>query len=127
MNVITILFCWPHTVALTVSRLLQAICFLLMHTTSLDKEDKTSLKLSLCRCSIAIGCVHAKMSSGCCLCIYRLVKLSSPNLNYFIIIGAVLMYISIFFYILPVTNTDVVLASCIVRLSVNFFRYAWHC
>ena len=46
----------------------------------------------------------------------RLVKLSSPNLNYFIIIGAVLMYISIFFYILPIIDTDVVFASCIVSI-----------
>ena len=49
--------------------------------------------------------------------VYRLVKLSSPNLNYFIIIGAVLMYVSIFFYILPVTDKDVVLASCIVSIN----------
>ena len=41
-------------------------------------------------------------------------KLSSPNLNYFIITGAVLMYCSIYFYLLPTVHKDVVLASCIV-------------
>ena len=49
----------------------------------------------------------------------RLVKLSSPNLNYFIIIGAVLMYSSIYFYLLPVVNKNVLLASCIVSIIVR--------
>ena len=44
----------------------------------------------------------------------RAVKLSSPNLNYFIIAGAVLMYISIFISLLPFTDEDKVLGQCIV-------------
>ena len=47
---------------------------------------------------------------------YRVVKLSSPKLNYLIIIGAVLMYCSIYFYLLPIVHMDVVLASCIVSI-----------
>ena len=43
-------------------------------------------------------------------------KLSSPNLNYLIIVGAMLMYSSIYFYFLPVVNKDVLLASCIVSM-----------
>ena len=46
---------------------------------------------------------------------HRTVKLSSPTLNYFIIGGAILMYVSIFFYLLPTKNEDVVKARCVVR------------
>ena len=41
-------------------------------------------------------------------------KLSSPKLNYFIIAGAMLMYMSVYFYLLPVEDTVVVQARCIV-------------
>ena len=46
----------------------------------------------------------------------RLVKLTSPSLNYFIILGAVLMYASMIFAILPSVKEQVVQARCIVRL-----------
>ena len=49
--------------------------------------------------------------------INRVVKLSSPNLNYFIIVGAMLMYSSIYFYLLPVANKNALLASCIVSIT----------
>ena len=45
---------------------------------------------------------------------HRIVKISSPSLNYFIILGALLMYISIYFYLFPSLDTDIVLAGCIV-------------
>lgn len=44
----------------------------------------------------------------------RTVRLSSPNLNYFIIAGAILMYISIGFYLLPTRSEVVVHARCVV-------------
>ena len=47
---------------------------------------------------------------------HRLIKISSPKLNYFIIAGAMLMYASIYFYLLPVTRIAVVQARCIVSL-----------
>ena len=48
-------------------------------------------------------------------CLYRTVRLSSPTLNYFIIAGAILMYASIFFYLLPTEDMTVVKARCVVR------------
>ena len=45
---------------------------------------------------------------------YRLIKLSSPKLNYIITVGAVLMYTAIYFYFLPVINKNAVKARCIV-------------
>lgn len=45
---------------------------------------------------------------------YKVVKLSSPKLNYFIIAGAMLMYISIIFYLLSNTDESITLARCIV-------------
>ena len=47
--------------------------------------------------------------------LFRTVRLSSPTLNYFIIVGAVLMYTSIFFYLLPTEDEAVVKARCVVR------------
>ena len=45
---------------------------------------------------------------------YRTVRLSSPNLNYFIVVGAILMYVSIGFYLLPTKSNTVVHARCVV-------------
>ena len=36
--------------------------------------------------------------------IYRVVKLSSPNLNYLIIAGAALLYVSVFLYVFSAQN-----------------------
>lgn len=46
----------------------------------------------------------------------RLVKITSPNLNYIIILGAVLMYSSIYFSVLLSVNPEVVQARCIVSV-----------
>ena len=48
---------------------------------------------------------------------YRVVKLTSPNINYFVIIGAYLLYSSIFFRVLPSTNLAANSARCIVSKS----------
>ena len=48
----------------------------------------------------------------------RIVKLTSPKLNYIIIAGAVLMYISTYFYLLPSTIEAVVQARCIVSACI---------
>ena len=45
---------------------------------------------------------------------FRIVRLTSPNLNYLIIIGCLFIYISVYWYLIPSTNTDVVLTSCCV-------------
>ena len=51
----------------------------------------------------------------------RIVKISSPSLNYFIILGASIMYSSIYFFLLPSLNHVVVLTGCLV--STNMTRY----
>lgn len=45
----------------------------------------------------------------------KTVRLSSPNLNYFIIAGTILMYISIGFYLLPTRSEVVVHARCVLQ------------
>ena len=47
---------------------------------------------------------------------HRIVKLSSPSLNYFIILGAFLMYSSIYFFLVPSLNPVIVLTGCLVRI-----------
>ena len=42
----------------------------------------------------------------------RLIRLSSYNLNYFIGCGAVILYMSIYFIIIPTTNPQAVAALC---------------
>ena len=48
---------------------------------------------------------------------YRVVKLTSPNINYFVIVGAYLLYLHIFFRVLPSTSYAVNSARCIVSKS----------
>ena len=45
---------------------------------------------------------------------HRIVKISSPSLNYFIILGAFLMYSSVYFFLIPSLNPVVVLTGCLV-------------
>ena len=45
---------------------------------------------------------------------FRVVRLTSPNLNYLIITGVVLTYLATFAYCLPSTNPSVVLTACCV-------------
>lgn len=61
---------------------------------------------------------------------HRIVKLSSPNLNYFIIAGALLMYVSVYFHFLPDRSMGGKIAQvrCVVsnvvllyRLTIKFF------
>ncbi len=52
-------------------------------------------------------CIHAWFT-------FRIVRLTSPNLNYLIIIGCLFIYISVYWYFIPSTNTDVVLTACCV-------------
>eukprot|EP00731_Ephydatia_muelleri_P020684 Em0013g411a len=54
----------------------------------------------------------------------RVVKLSSPNLNYLIILGAVLMYISVYIYIRPVKDSSGIRGSCVLREWLFVVGYA---
>ena len=49
---------------------------------------------------------------------YRIVKISSPSLNYFIILGAFLMYSSIYFFLFPSLNPVIVLTGCLVSTII---------
>ena len=59
----------------------------------------------------------------------RIVKLTSPNLNYFTIAGTVLMYASTYFYLLPETSEPVIVARCIVssleHINCNIHELSW--
>ena len=57
----------------------------------------------------------------------RIIKISSPSLNYFIILGALLMYTSIYFYLLPSLNTDIILTGCIVGNPTVYFHSYLKC
>ena len=43
---------------------------------------------------------------------YRLIRMSSPNLNYLMTGGAIVLYMDIYFFIIPTTNQQVVTALC---------------
>lgn len=53
----------------------------------------------------------------------RIVKLTSPNLNYFIIAGAIIMYASTFFYVLPTTSVVLIQACCIVSVKTDMHEW----
>ena len=53
------------------------------------------------------------------LLLCRALKVTSPKLNYFIIAGAILMYISIGFYLMPTKSEDLSLARCMVCTVVG--------
>ena len=43
---------------------------------------------------------------------YRLIRLTSPNLNYLIGVGAVVLYIDIYFFVIPSTDPVAVTVYC---------------
>ena len=46
----------------------------------------------------------------------RLIRLTSPNLNYLIGAGAILLYIDVYFYIIPTSDRDTATIFCNVRI-----------
>ena len=44
--------------------------------------------------------------------VYRLIRLSSPKLNYIIILGAILFYISGIFLVLPSLDPSAIVVHC---------------
>ena len=52
-----------------------------------------------------------------CINLCRIVRLISPNLNYFIILGAILLYISVAFFVFPTLDPFLVTFACHVRLT----------
>ena len=49
---------------------------------------------------------------------HRLVRLTSPSLNYVIIGGALIMYLSIILYVVPVTSQVATTAMCNVSMPI---------
>lgn len=46
---------------------------------------------------------------------FRLMKLSSPNLNYLIGFGAIVLYIGMYLFVIPSTNPLIISIFCNVR------------
>ena len=47
------------------------------------------------------------------LCIlWRLIRLSSPNLNYLIGIGAIVLYVDVYFFVIPSETQDAATVFC---------------
>ena len=49
----------------------------------------------------------------------RVIRLTTPVLNYVIIMGALLMYLSVFFGVLPSTEESIVRMQCLVRRTTH--------
>ena len=56
---------------------------------------------------------------GVMLLFYRLIRLSSPNLNYLIGIGAIVLYIDICFFVIPSTDKVTVTVFCNVSFDAS--------
>ena len=50
----------------------------------------------------------------------RLIRLSSPNLNYLIGLGAIVLYLNIITLVIPTTNTHFAAVLCNVRTAYNY-------
>ena len=48
---------------------------------------------------------------------HRLIRLSSPNLNYIIGLGAIILYLNVISFVIPTTNADFVSVLCNVSWS----------
>ena len=46
---------------------------------------------------------------------YRLIRLSSPKLNYLIGIGAIVLYVNVYLFVIPTETQAAALAVCNVR------------
>ena len=58
----------------------------------------------------------------------RLIRLSSPNLNYIIGLGAIILYLNVITLVIPTTNTDFAAVLCnvsIVQIHCNNFLCLW--
>ena len=64
-----------------------------------------------------IPCIHyTRMLILILGCNARLIRLSSPNLNYIIGLGVLVLYVDVYLSIVPTTDRDVVSALCNVSV-----------
>ena len=54
----------------------------------------------------------------------RLIRLSSPNLNYIIGAGAIILYIDIYLFVVPTTDSDTVAVLCNVTSWLTALGYS---
>ena len=54
----------------------------------------------------------------------RLIRLSSPNLNYLIGVGAIVLYTDVIFAVIPTTNPDVVAVICTLTPWLTAIGYS---
>ena len=52
---------------------------------------------------------------------HRLIRLSSPNLNYITGLGAVILYINVIIIVIPTTDEDGAIILCSVRAVHNVY------
>ena len=55
----------------------------------------------------------------------RLIRLGSPNLNYLIGIGAIILYMATYFFIIPTTNMQAVIALCNITPWLTALGYSF--
>ena len=55
---------------------------------------------------------------------YRLIKLSSPNLNYLIIAGALILYVDVYLLVVPTTDRLVVRVLCNITAWLTAIGYS---
>ena len=56
---------------------------------------------------------------------YRLIRMSSPKLNYLIGGGAIILYIDTYFFIIPTTDPQVVTALCNITPWLTALGYSF--
>ena len=55
---------------------------------------------------------------------YRIVKLTSPKLNYIVLLGAFMLYTSVYFYVLP--STQKLTSTVYCHVSTNVYCFVVH-
>ena len=56
----------------------------------------------------------------------RLIRLTSPNLNYLIGAGAILLYIDVYFYVIPTSDQHTAAIFCNVHIrDIMYPVYVW--
>ena len=57
-------------------------------------------------------------NSSCIYLLYRIVRLTSPTMNYFILVGVALIYCTIFVYFIRTTDRQVYKIRCYVCVTI---------
>ncbi len=63
--------------------------------------------------------MHMICATKNCQLLYRLIRISSPKLNYIIVAGAIVLYVVVYLSVIPTTSRDALSVLCNVSLSTN--------